>query len=76
MGLSRITCIELVSNYPDNIRCHAFEENGKYGYIVYLMRGGAIHKSLFDCGAIHETEEAANNSFLDTYGKIKHLISL
>ena len=62
MGVSRLTVLEVGSNYPDNLTVEAYkkQDEEKWGSALYLMRNGNIHKTMlsYDDFPFDSEEEA------------------
>lgn len=57
--ISRITALTIGSNYPENIHISPYEEKGKYGFAIYLLRDAELHALLVSSELIFESEKSA-----------------
>ena len=68
MGLSRITALEILTNYPDNIKIESIKhkDEEKWGSIMYLTRNGHIHKIMLSYDNFpFDSEEKAKQAMED-----------
>ena len=56
--MTRLTALELIANYPDNILVEIpLMNSGKYALFVYLKRDGLVHKLMFNSEPEWDTKE-------------------
>jgi len=63
--MTRLTAIELGTNYPENIKIDTAEENGKFAVFCYLLKGGEIHKLMLSSSPNFKSAESANKYLHD-----------
>lgn len=59
--ISRITAFTIGGNYPENIHISPYEENGKYGYAIYLLKDEQLHSLLASTGYVFQNEQEAKS---------------
>ncbi|MDR3245013.1 MAG: hypothetical protein LBT50_01110 [Prevotellaceae bacterium] len=60
--MTRLTALELATNYPDNILITSYSNEGKFGILCYMTRNGEIHKLMISSEPVYESKEKAEET--------------